>query len=446
MATPFPIGSDSPITLSSESTPTTSQAPVVAPKQQHRRRIYRPAKDSLYDLFHEHAGTSLFVRPISWTDLHAQLLGTRWEKLPPCDSPKPATMPKQSPSKGHLLPSHTIMTLSNSLTQIFSTHAKQPILCSDAVKTVLMTLWPQPFSESHSLPKLHLYFGGRIYRDAVGAQIMWNFPSDESKSSFCSVSTQPADSCNAPAHPSNPSLQGPANLPMMCYVGKSQLANIRKNLLRIRLGPGKSRNEPVYRLQQLRAKLLVPSNSDHDANFVGIFLAMAQKHFYPSPPPLSQRESPRTEKRNIPPSPNFQDVTLRILTHETYTSEFIVYTGYVTKEFLEKFHNPFKAPEGEEKMELSGIKIEFTRVPISPILGLRERLGKALGQDMVGYFNHEEMETWVKDLEKQESGKRKRDGLLAALNSTFDKESAEEASLGSKKRCLTEGSLVGVVI
>ncbi|KAH6977715.1 hypothetical protein EDB80DRAFT_550113, partial [Ilyonectria destructans] len=66
-------------------------------------------------------------------------------------------------------------------------------------------------------------------------------------------------------------------------------------------------------------------------------------------------------------------------------------------EFLEKFRNPSKAPGGEEEMEFSGIKIEFTRVPIWSILGLRERLGKALGQDVVRYFNHEEMETWVKD-------------------------------------------------
>ncbi|KAH6959675.1 hypothetical protein BKA56DRAFT_600829 [Ilyonectria sp. MPI-CAGE-AT-0026] len=312
-----------------------------------------------------------------------------------------------------------------------------------------MTLWPQPFSESHYLPELHLYFGGRIYRDAVRALIMWSFPSDESKSSSsssCSVSTQPADSCNAPAQASNPSLQGPANLPMMCYIGRNQLANMRKNLLRVRPSPRGGCNEPVYRLQQLRAKLLVPSNLDHDAYFVGTFLAMAQKHFYPVPPPPLRRESTMTEERVIPPSPNFQDVTLRLLTHDIDTPDFIIYTGYVTKEFLEKFHNPFKALGGEEEMEFSGIKIEFTRVPIWPILGLRERLGKALGPDVVGYFNHEEMETWVKDPEKQESGKRKRDGPSAALDSTFDEELGKEPSLDVKKRCLTKGSPVGVVM
>ncbi|KAL6411476.1 hypothetical protein AUP68_05190 [Ilyonectria robusta] len=441
------FGSGSPPN-SSDSTPTTSQAPVASSKQRRRRRIHRPAKNSLYDLFHDHAGTSLFVRPICWTDLHAELLGTRWEELPPCDSPKPVTMPGSPPSKGHLRPSHTIMTLSDSLTQILLPDAMHPILCSNAVKTVLMTLWPQPFSRPYYLPELHLYFGGRVYRDAVRAQIMWNFPSDETKSSyssFRSVSTRPADSFNAPTHPCTPS-QTPANLPMVCYIGKSQLANIRRNLFRIAPGPGRSWNEPVYRLQQLRARLLVPGNSDHDAHFVGIFLAMAQRHFYPLPPPSSRRESPMTPQRDIPPSPNFQDVTLRILTHDTDTSDFIVYTAYVTKEFLEKFHNPFKAPRSEEDAELSGIKIEFARVPIWPILGLRERLGKALGHDVVGDFDHEEIETWEKDPEKQEGSKRKREVLTEVLNNSFDEDSGDEPSLGAKKRCLTEGSPVGVVM
>lgn len=153
-----------------------------------------------------------------------------------------------------------------------------------------------------------------------------------------------------------------------------------------------------------------------------------------------------TPQRDIPPSPNFQDVTLRILTHDTDTSDFIVYTAYVTKEFLEKFHNPFKAPRSEEDAELSGIKIEFARVPIWPILGLRERLGKALGHDVVGDFDHEEIETWEKDPEKQEGGKRKREVLTEVLNNSFDEDSGDEPSLGAKKRCLTEGSPVGVVM
>lgn len=150
-----------------------------------------------------------------------------------------------------------------------------------------------------------------------------------------------------------------------------------------------------------------------------------------------------TEERVIPPRLDFKDITLRILTHDIDTHDFIIYTGYVTKEFLEKFHNPFEAPGAEEEMKFSGIKIEFTRVPIWPILGLRERLGKALGQGVVGDFNHEEMERWVNDPGKQESGKRKRGGSSAALDSTFDEDLGKEPSLGVKKQCLTKGMLGG---
>jgi hypothetical protein len=64
----------SPDTMSS-----TSQAPVVTPPKRRPHRIYQPAKNSLYDIFQQHSGTALFVRPICWTDLHAQLLGVKWE-------------------------------------------------------------------------------------------------------------------------------------------------------------------------------------------------------------------------------------------------------------------------------------------------------------------------------------------------------------------------------
>jgi hypothetical protein len=144
--------------------------------------------------------------------------------------------------------------------------------------------------------------------------------------------------------------------------------------------------------------------------------------------------------QGIPPCPNFHDLKLKILTHDTETAEFIVYTGYITKEFLEKFHDPFKAPLNDDDAVVSGIKIEYTRVPIWPILGLRERLGKALGQEIVGAFNPDEIETWEKDPERPGGEKRKREVFV---NSSFEDESEEVAS---KKQCLKEGTPVGVVM
>jgi hypothetical protein len=168
---------------------------------------------------------------------------------------------------------------------------------------------------------------------------------------------------------------------------------------------------------------------------------MAQKHFYPV---TRKRESRMSPEQGIPPCPKFHDLNLWILTEDTETSELIVYKGNITKEFLERFHDPFKAPADDGEVSVSGLKIEYTRVPIWPILGLRERLGKALGEDVVGAFNPDEMETWEKDPEKEGGEKRKREILTDVVNSSRE-DSEEEPEVVSKKKCLNEGTPVDVV-
>ncbi|OBS15718.1 hypothetical protein FPOA_13501 [Fusarium poae] len=106
---------------------------------------------------------------------------------------------------------------------------------------------------------------------------------------------------------------------------------------------------------------------------------------------------------------DIHDLKLRIITHDNETREFIVYTGNVTKSFLRKFHHPFRAPRDDGDAASPGLRIEYTRVPIWPLVGLRERLGKALGHEIVGAFDENEMETWEKDPEKETGEKRKRD-------------------------------------
>ncbi|KAF5979006.1 hypothetical protein FCOIX_5549 [Fusarium coicis] len=422
----------------------TSQTPIITTRKRRSWRIYRPAKNSLYDIFQQHAGTSLFVRPICWTDLHTQLLGARWEELAPCDTPKPPTDPGAPPSRGHLSPSNTIISLSNALTQILLPDPLHPKLSSNAVKSVLNTLWPTPFNKPQYLPDLHLYFGGFVYHNAVRAELMWNYPPEDAKSSnysFESVSTKTAESSNI-SKQSSPKYS-PANLPMICYINNTQLALAREKLVHVASGPGPTDNKPVARLQELRARMLVPSNPDHDAHFVGIFLGMSQKYFYPAPSGenKAKHKSRISSLQGIPPSPNFHDMKVKIMTHDIDTSEFIVYTGYITKEFLEKFHNPFKALADDDDVMVSGLKIEYTRVPIWPILGLRERLGKALGQEIVGTFDPDKMETWEKDPVKPRGEKRERASSLSPSEDT-----EEEPEIIPKKRCLSEGTPVGVVM
>ncbi|POR34391.1 Uncharacterized protein TPAR_05416 [Tolypocladium paradoxum] len=439
-----------PLHMTMTQTQTANTWPMPRRRRRRNTRMSRPSRGSLYDILHEHAGTSLFVRPVCWTDLHARLLGACFHELAPCDTPLPTCIAGSPPSRGHMRPSRTITTLSDSLTEILLPTALHPVLCSKAVKTILSTLWPAPFDRPQLLPELHIFFGDRVYRDAVRTQVMWNYPPDggsSSQNSFISISTRPADSYPL----ATPAGHNPANLPMMCYIAKNQLASMRQTIFRVAPAPGRGWNEPVMRLQQARSRGLMPANADHDVQFVAIFLAMAQRHFYATPAPSCRRDSQWSPSRGEPPRPEFQDLTLRILTHDNDTAEFIVYTGHVTAKFLERFHEPLKNPCGEDG-EIPGINIEYTRVPIWPILGLRERLGRAVGEEIVGPFEPADMETWEYDGmeggEAQNSSKRKLAVLSEVFNGNFDEETEDEEEaehLGAKKRCLGEASPVGVV-
>lgn len=430
----------------------TAVLPPVRPATRRRKRVRRPVKGSLNGLMHEHAGTSLFLRPICWTDFHAELLGGSFEQLPPCDTPVPSSVPGSPPSKGHLRPSPTITTLSNALTEILAPSQFHTILSANAVRTVLQTLWPETFCKPRLMPEWDLHFGERVYRDAVRAPVMWNFPPEPARSlssSFQTISTRPADSYDELRESMSPT-HNPSGFPMLCYIGRSHLAGVRRNLYRIATGPSKKPNEPILRLQQLRAKKLVPANLDHDAHFVGIFLAMAQRHFYG--PSATSRNGSRAPALERPKRPQFQDVKLRLLTHDSDTSDFIIYTAHVTAQFLERFHDPANVPDGiADDKECGGMKIEYSRIPIWPILGLRERMGKALGHDLVGTIDETHIETWqpAEDaLPKTppNKGKRKRGALAEVVNSSFEEECDTEQSLSGKKQRLREGPPVGVVV
>ncbi|KAL7799912.1 hypothetical protein V8C37DRAFT_365966 [Trichoderma ceciliae] len=447
-------------------TPPTTQRPKIVsspprrtPPTRRAVRFRRPDKGSLRDILRQNPGVSLFVRPIGWTDAHASLLGVRFCELPACDTPRPCNLPGSPPTQGHMRPSHAITRLSEALTELLLPTSALPKSSSTAVKAVLMTLWPAAFARWQLFPELNMYFGDKAYHDAVRVQALWDFPSNpsalSSQSSVATISTRPAESYGP--SPSNSTAHCTANLPMLCYIGKNQLASIRKNIFRVAVGPDNNPNIPVQRLQQLRAKLLIPADADRDAHFVGILVAMAQRHFYTTPAPMFTRESHWSPPKGSARRPDFQDVKMRILTHDTETCEFLVYTGHVTAKFLDRFYDPSSA-QCDEDGTVTGMKIEFTRVPIWPILGLRERLGKALGEDIVGPFDSNNMETWEDDGSGSESRstepearganiKRKRGTPPAMFNGSLEEESDEDQSnMGDKKRCLGgEGNRVGLV-
>ncbi|EFQ31098.1 hypothetical protein CGRA01v4_01957 [Colletotrichum graminicola] len=469
--TASPMSSPDPI----HTTPPTSSpipAAMSSAKRIPRRRVFRPDEGSLYDLLYEHAGLSLFVRPICWTDLHIRLLDAAFIELPPCDTPVPPPSPRGapvSPSRCHMKPSAAATTLSRELTAMLAPGSTRS-LYTNSIRTIMSTLYPSNLSQSRTQLDMHLYFGGLAYRDTCRVQVAWfSMPSRSgSIASFESASTRPAESFNAiPAGATMSSSNGGSSeqltytQPVLAYLGKLQIAATRKNMYRVIQGPNRSYNGPVERLQQLRSKMFVPTNPNHDPLLVGIMLAMAQRRFYGEPQPSPNKWTPSRPFPTGLGEPEFHDVTVQLVTNDNETSEFIVYKGTVTAELLRKFHEPTKNPCTNERKTLAdrleniagqgGMRIEYTRVPVWPILGLKERLGKALGKEVVGYFDEDNIETWEEEAERNPDRlkrRRDREALAEVLNGSFEEEVTNGMPLSGKRRCLVdeESGQVGVVV
>ncbi|KAG6062204.1 hypothetical protein E4U32_002625 [Claviceps aff. humidiphila group G2b] len=369
-----------------------SPKPSTSPKTCHKRPR-RSARNSLNGILRQHAGESLYVRPMRWTDQHSKLLGARFVELPPCNTPRPRvdlSRPSYDSPLANLKPSEVAMTLCEALYALLEPTEMKSYSTCGAVDMVLSTLWPEALSRSQFDSSQHVFYGDKVYKDALYPQVLWNYPG---------VLPPHTESCAGSNSSMPTSPHDPAHHPMMCYLSKNELAMARERFSRVNPGPGGHPNVPIERLMRNRVKALMPANPDHDAVFVSLFLAMAQHHFYGPPTPISRVIhrgvwGPKWEPSRAPPRrPPFENVKLRILTHDSDTAEFILYTASVTAEFLDRFYNPSGAPLGDEKP--SGMDIEYVRVPIWPLLGLRERLGTALGEEIVGPFDANRMVTWT---------------------------------------------------
>ena len=409
--------------------------------RRRRRRIIRPEQGSLYDIMREHCGTSLYVLPICWTDLHARLLQARFLEQDPILTPLPSS---KSPLRYEPRPSQTAAGLSRDLTVLLSPELTRPFCKTRAIKSVLSTLFPTTMSRPKTGGELDLYFGDRVFRKAVRVPIIWKRP-ECITASFDSAVTRPATSFGRIPSSSHESIsssswscnnsQSTRDEPMLAYINRTQLALVRANLFRIVAGPdnGDRSNGPVSRLQQLRSKMRIPENAEHDAHFVGILLAMAQAHFYESrsmQPSRSSSQSSRmngSSQKDDPTKPDFRDVTVQLLTHADDSAEFIVYKAVVTAGFLRRFSTPAKFSKLEAIPDC-GMNIEYTKVPIWPVLGLKERLGKALGREIAGDIlpDDESIETWESQEDRQArlgSLKRKRidrEALSEVFNQSFE--------------------------
>ncbi|KAH6637331.1 hypothetical protein F5144DRAFT_592236 [Chaetomium tenue] len=399
-----------------------------------RRRITRAEPGSLYDILHDHAGTSLYVVPICWTDQHTRLLGARFRKRSAVVTPVPDI------AHGVWLePSKMAQTLTSELHTLVRQDATSArAFCKiRAMKHILSTLFPATLARPKTGAELNFYFGHRVFRKVVRIPCVWKSPSSVD-TSFDSCPTLPSTSFNG-----TPKTGRDPGMPMLAYINKSQLAAIRQNLYGVLRGPGGTPNEVVGNLQRLRSKLLVPENADHDPYIVAILLAMAQAHFYRESPSRSSSQSGSQGKAKsirITP-PLFRDIKVQVITHDEGNDNnpnFVVYTATITKSFLDRFMFPHKAPNGETEKDLK-VSMDISQTPVSfwPILGLKERLSKALGREIAGdsiYDDPNHIGLWDPLLEPQieqrpvyhpVSLKRRRtdrDPLSQVLNSSFEEE------------------------
>ncbi|KAH9896226.1 hypothetical protein F4778DRAFT_259525 [Xylariomycetidae sp. FL2044] len=396
-----------------------------------RRQPISPEAGSLWGILCHHSGKSLFVPPICWTELHKQLLRCRFAQLPAQRSPRPSSSPSPSPRRSHQIPP-TVVKIGRELDILFTVDGSyNTLIKTRSMRTVLSTLFPTHLSGVKVGSEMDLRFGNRAYRNAVRCQSLWKKPDSTLFTTSFDSTTTLTSSRSASQLFASMTVDTSNDAPILAYVSRSHLNHIRKNCFRVMRGPNRALNEPVYRLQSLRSKILIPKNPDEDQFFVAVMIAMAQQAVYGD------------VSRGTDFAP--RDVEVRLLTLSEGDSSFLVYTATVPAALLMMFHEPHKAPQGNTELD-----INFTQVPVWPVLGLKERLGKALGSDIVGDFQGVSIDTYEDELAETTpevpSPKRRREALSEVFNASFseDRELERPSEILGKRRCLEEGR-VGVV-
>ncbi|KAI3392980.1 hypothetical protein diail_4929 [Diaporthe ilicicola] len=410
-------------------------------KRRRVNRITRPEPGSLYDILHENQGESLFIIPICWQDQHARLLGVKWDHDATIRRPVPDfnSMSSKYPPR----PTRVATDLSRDLTTILA--ADPSPLQLTALKSVMSTLFPAALSRARSELNLEIRFGDQVLKRGVRVPLIWK-QYDQNSRSFDSASTKLASSygripgssqqsfASQNTDWSRSSSQQWSDQPVLAFINRAHLHQVRSNLYRVMPGPNNSVNVPVDNLQKLRCKRLIPQNLDQDSYLVAIMLAIAQWQCYSQRSRNSSRWSSQNSSQTSQagheaciPQPAFRDVPVKIITQDHHTAEFVIYNAVVTAVFLKRFACPSKAPDLAD-VQTDGLNINVTRVQIWPVLGLKERLAKALGPEIAGDLAcHDtadtDIETWETEQERAfrlGNLKRKREALSQVFNHSFE--------------------------
>lgn len=332
------------------------------------------------------AETSLFTRPVCWTDLHASLLNIVFREVV-ADRDPPLGRNTKFTKATHAMPGAWDETKTDA-DSIWRDAAR--VADENTVHKALLAMYGTPFMDKIKSPDMNIWFGHKVYRDVIRVPAMWHLPDVTAASpdaSFSSGTTNPNTSfmvsTSIPSSPA-PTIPdtAPPPLPMMAHVNRRQLNMVRMTPFRIYSRPDKGPNVPVIALAKLRSRLYTPVNPDEDVYVVSVFLAMAQGHFYRNhdvPPSTPPPTAANTELW----MPAFHDLKLRVLVDDRNPDQFIIYTTTVTTAFLSQFHNPHKA-FADASSKPAGLDITYTKVLYEPCNTFRERLGLALGADVVG--------------------------------------------------------------
>ncbi|OHX00759.1 hypothetical protein CSPAE12_00531 [Colletotrichum incanum] len=374
-------------------------------KKGRTRRGECPDKGSLRNIIVENPRVRLFVKPKCWTHFHLDYLGVRFNDVTPYDTPIPSTSSQDTSPSYYREPTKSALDLSNALTKMLEERAEEHR--KRWIRIAMSQLYPGRLSYSKNTG-LHHYFGHRAYLNTCQAQVVWEATPSRSRcfSSRESAPKWPAETSGVPTgpkvYPLDDLLARDSSQPVLAYVDTRTVDAARRDTYRVARN-----NTPVQKLNERCYKAFAPPNAHRDPFLAGIILALAQRPFYDEPmPPAAKSHKSITVSHLV--EAEFHDVAVRILTvdvEEPYSPLFIVYRGVVTEALLRKFYHPTKNPQSAG--EAAGMLIEYTKVPIWPVLGLKERLGNALGTDITGNLNKDSIETWFVDTESN-NGRNKR--------------------------------------
>lgn len=412
------------------STAKTSATDSAKPKRKRRvARIIRPEPGSLYDIMHDHAGEALYVIPLCWTDAHARLLGVKFIDRDPVLKPVPDL--NLRPSRHLPRPSLVAQDLAKNLTLMLS---HPPARSSGPCIAKIMEMLLPALCSGKTSVDLDCYFGAQMLERAVRAAVLWT-PTSDLGIDICRIPSSWGGSEDGITNAARNGTYQPPSLPVLAFVNRSHVAWVRRNLYRVapRSTGGNQQNAPVANLQRLRSKRLVPKNADHDSYIVATMLAMAQSQCYPPrSKPSSMRSSfTSSQATEASPEPAFRDVPVIIISQDSDAADFVVYRAIVSANFLKRFAEPTKAPVANA-MYNGGLEIEVTRVPIWPVLGLKERLSIAVdicGAASLNLVGNDDYDTWElpQDRERRlNSLKRPRDSVTDPFYTSFDSTNGDE--------------------